>query len=102
MRWYIPTIALLLSIGVTDFAHAANPVCGHREDILQQLSSQYKEAPVAVGLTDSGVLVELLSSDNGATWTILVSQENGTTCLVAAGQHWQNVKDDAEKPSKTL
>jgi len=37
------------------------------------------------------VLVEVLTSDNGSTWTIIVSQPNGTNCLVAAGREWQDL-----------
>jgi hypothetical protein len=72
-------------------AHADPQVCGARTDILAELTKRYSEAPVAVGLANSGVLVEVLSSDQGATWTIIVSQPDGTSCLVAAGKEWQEV-----------
>jgi hypothetical protein len=72
-------------------ARADAQVCGARNDILAELTKRYSEAPVAVGLSNSGVLVEVLSSDKGATWTIIVSQPDGTSCLVAAGKEWQDV-----------
>ena len=71
-------------------AEAQNPPdCAPRAKLLDQLSSQYKEVPVAIGLSSSGSLVEVLTSDNGSTWTIMVSQPNGSSCLVAAGEGWQ-------------
>jgi hypothetical protein len=72
-------------------ARADPQVCGARKEILAELTKRYSEAPVAVGLANSGVLVEVLSSDQGATWTIIVSQPDGTSCLVAAGKEWQDV-----------
>jgi hypothetical protein len=70
----------------------AAPACGQRADVLAQLAQRFEEAPIAVGLADSGALVEVLISDRGATWTIIVSQPNGTSCLVAAGEAWQELQ----------
>src|SRR5262245_2287548 len=44
-------------------ARADSQVCGARNDILAELTKRYSEAPVAVGLANGGVLVEVLSSD---------------------------------------
>jgi hypothetical protein len=73
---------------------AAQEICGARADLLKELTQRYSEAPVAVGLANSGALVEILTNDNGATWSIMVSQPNGTSCLVAAGKEWQALKPD--------
>lgn len=75
-------------------AAAAQEICGTRADLLKELTQRYSEAPVAVGLANSGALVEILTNDNGATWSIMVSQPNGTSCLVAAGKEWQELKPD--------
>ena len=69
-----------------------SPVCAPRAQLLDQLSSRYKEAPVAVGLSSSGSMVEVLTSDNGGTWTIMVSPPNGSSCLVASGEGWEELK----------
>jgi hypothetical protein len=47
---------------------------------------------VAVGLSTSGSLIEILTSDNGGTWTIMVSRPNGSSCLVASGEGWEELK----------
>jgi hypothetical protein len=70
---------------------AATPSCGQRTELLQTLSKKYSEVPVAVGLANNGALIEVLTSGNGSTWTIIVSQPNGTSCLVAAGEEWQQL-----------
>ncbi|HWA41744.1 MAG TPA: hypothetical protein VHA10_00930 [Hypericibacter adhaerens] len=73
-------------------ARADDPACGHRTDVIKELSERYKEAPVAVGLASNGSLLEVLSSNAGTTWTIIVTSPDGTSCLVAAGEDWQPTK----------
>lgn len=90
----IGTAALLAAtLSLPTTASAAQPVnCGPRNALLKELANKYSEAPVAVGLSNSGALVEVLTSDRGDTWTILVSKPDGTSCLVAAGEEWQALK----------
>jgi len=73
-------------------AHAAPQICGARAELLAELTKRYSEAPVAVGLSNGGALVEVLTNDSGSTWTILVSQPDGTSCLVASGEAWQELR----------
>jgi hypothetical protein len=88
----VATAVLLGAVAAGPTPARADPqVCGARAEILAELTERYSEAPVAVGLSNSGVLVEVLSSDNGSTWTIIVSQPDGTSCLVAAGKEWQDL-----------
>jgi hypothetical protein len=68
------------------------PSCGSRPEILKQLSDRFKEAPVALGLAKNGSVIEVLTSDDGETWTIMVSQPNGSSCLVAVGEGWEELK----------
>lgn len=66
-------------------------ICAERIGILKQLDKRHKEAPQALGVTGSGQIVELLTSDRG-TWTIIVTTPNGVSCLVAAGESWENIE----------
>jgi hypothetical protein len=77
---------------------AGSMACSKRDDVLSQLGSKYKEAPSAVGLANNGGLIEVLTSDDGSTWTIIVSMPNGTSCLLAAGENWQPVERVAQGP----
>ena len=83
-----------LAAGAPELA-AAQEICGTRADLLKELTQRYSEAPVAVGLANSGALVEIPTNDNGSTWSIMVSQPNGMSCLVAAGKEWQALKPAA-------
>ncbi len=72
-------------------AQMARPTCSDRPTVLSQLAKKYHEAPVNMGLTNSGAVLEILASDGG-TWTILVTTPQGHTCMVAAGEHWEPVE----------
>jgi hypothetical protein len=65
--------------------------CNTRDSVLSLLANKYKEAPVAVGVTNTGGLVEVLSTGDGNTWTIIVTTPQGMSCLVAAGEGWREL-----------
>jgi hypothetical protein len=73
--------------------------CGNRDNIIEWLAAKYKETPVATGVANTGGLVEVLSTGEGKTWTIIVTMPQGKSCIVAAGEGWrikQRATDDAE------
>lgn len=79
------------ALGFSAEAAAQSPSrCGPRAEMLKQLSAQYKEVPVAMGLADNGGgVLEVLASHDGATWTALVTRTTGVSCLVMSGENWQ-------------
>ncbi len=79
-------------------AQGASPAaCSPRSDVLGHLAKKYGEAPVAIGVTNKGRLVEVLTTGDGNTWTIIVSTPNGTSCMVAAGEGWRTMERDDDK-----
>jgi len=68
--------------------------CDERTKVLGHLAKKYQEAPVAIGVTSAGGLVEVLSTGDGNTWTIIVSNPNGVSCLLAAGEGWRAIRFD--------
>ena len=69
--------------------------CAERDDALAHLGNKYDEAPVAMGLASNGGVLEVLSSESGSTWTILVTMPNGVSCKIAAGEGFEVVKQRA-------
>ncbi len=65
-----------------------NLPCFKHADFLKRLSTNYAEAPVAIGLTTAGRVMELLAAENG-TWTIIVTAPNGVSCGVVAGEAFE-------------
>jgi hypothetical protein len=76
----------------------AQTVCGERTKFLKHLSSGYSEAPVAMGLVSNGSILEVLASKDGS-WTIIVTQPDGTSCVVAAGEAWEDMPQLAMGPA---
>lgn len=72
--------------------------CAPRDKVLSHLAKKYGEAPVAVGVTNQGGLVEVLTTADGDTWTIIVTLPDGMSCMVAAGEGWRNLKWAIEEP----
>lgn len=77
---------------IADHAAAQNgAACGKREELMKHLENQFKETPVAIGLGQDGVVVEVLAEAKGSTWTIMLTYPNGKSCLVAAGEDWRAI-----------
>ena len=94
MRRYRTAIlsTLILMIGLILFAPAAlaQSVCGTHSAVSDKLKKFYAEAPVSMGVTTSGGVIEVYASSKG-TWTLVITQPNGKSCLIAAGQDWEDL-----------
>ena len=83
-----------LAAGLTAAPAEATPAaCQQRDDVLKHLAGKYREAPVALGVTNTGGLVEVLSSGEDGTWTIIVTSPTGLSCLMAAGEGWRPLEE---------
>lgn len=82
----------LLSIGtcaltlVTAPAHAVSGNCATHAVVTEQLADKYGERRQAMGLVSGNSVIEMFASDESGSWSITVTQPDGQTCLVAAGQ----------------
>jgi len=76
---------------VSTVAYSA-PQCGPHKQIVELLSKRFSEVPTAVGLVGEKRIMEVFTSEKGS-WTILVTNSDGTTCILAAGDDWEEVPD---------
>lgn len=65
---------------------AAN--CAPRELVAERLTSRFQEHQVSAGLLQDGNIIEVWRSEDGATWTLIVTRPDGVSCVMAAGTHW--------------
>ena len=84
--------AAVMLIAMSAMPAAGSPQCASRPEFLKQLSEQFHEEPVALGLTNDGSIIEVLTSDDGSTWTMMISRPNGSSCLIAVGEGWEQGK----------
>lgn len=62
--------------------------CGKRAEMVKALASQYREQPRAMGLASQTAMIEIFTSKAG-TWTILLTRPNGASCILSAGENWE-------------
>lgn len=92
-HWRKPTlIAATLAAFSLGPAHAQQEQCTDRDTAVANLAKNYNEVPVWMGLASSGGVVEVLVSEDGATWSIIVTKPNGQACLAASGEYAQDVE----------
>ena len=83
------TLALLFGVKVA----RAEPPCASHEAVSKQLEQRHAEVPVAMGLAASGKLLQVFASADGASWTVVLIEPDGTSCIAASGQYWQTVTE---------
>jgi hypothetical protein len=70
----------------------AQMVCGEREAIVAQLERKYGETRRSIGLQQDRALVEVYASEKTGSWTILVTDTAGKSCLMAAGEAFEALR----------
>ena len=68
----------------------AQMMCGPRGEVVANLEKGYAEHPVSMGLASNGAVIEVFASEAG-TFTIVMTKPNGLSCLVAAGNNWEEL-----------
>ncbi len=82
--------ALLIGWGAFSSSAQAQTICGDRGAIVASLEKTYSEAPVSMGLGSNGTIIEVFASPSG-TFTIILTRPNGLTCVMAAGENWEDL-----------
>lgn len=81
-------LSLLFGMAATAPPAFASPNCGLRDTVIHQLSSKYSEQLTVGGLQKvqgTQALMEIWASTETGTYTVLVTNPNGVSCIVAAG-----------------
>jgi len=86
--------AALLTLLATDMAQAQQQRnCGPRDLVVARLAEGYGETRQSMGLGANNAVIEVFASDESGSWTITVTSPNGTTCLVASGQAFEELAE---------
>lgn len=93
----LAAVALAAALGAPA---EAQMVCGERNSIIQQLESKYGETRQSLGLQQGRGVVEIFASEETGSWTILVTDTHGRSCLMAAGEAFQ-IEDVAKADTPT-
>lgn len=75
--------------------------CGLRDFVLRRLQQNYREEPVALGITHNGGLIEVLATPRGTTWTIIITTPDRLmTCIVSSGENWRQMQPQPGEQSR--
>lgn len=88
---FLKTVALAAAAAVSLSAveAAAQTICGKRSDIVRQLKKKYGETRRSVGFQRGRGIVEVFASAKTGSWTILITNRRGLSCLMATGSRFE-------------
>lgn len=98
MRVFIRRFGLVALSGAMVLSAAAFPVrepaaaggnCGRHDLIVAMLGGKYQEGRRAIGLISGRAVLEIYVSPHG-TWTVLATNPAGMSCVMAAGEAWED------------
>lgn len=70
---------------------AAAQQCAPRDMVVMQLATRHGEFRQSRGLNQGNKVVEIFVAKSGS-WTIVISEPDGTSCLADAGTHFETAK----------
>ena len=82
----LAAVTLFSSAGV---ASAAAP-CGSHAAVAKSLTTKFKEARRIMGVVNARAVMEIFMSPQG-TWTMVITDTRGISCITASGEEWQDV-----------
>lgn len=82
---------ILVTVSASSAQTARN--CAPRTDVVERLASKYGESRQSMGLGANNAVVEVFASAESGSWTITVTTPAGMTCLVASGQHFEELAE---------
>ena len=80
-------LAFLVLFFVAVSSASAQNFCATRKEVIERLWNRWQELLTANGLAINNKLVELFVSKEGS-WTIIISDPSGRSCVASAGQSW--------------
>lgn len=75
-------------------ARFSDLVCDDTSRLQQQLQTVVGAEQQAQGLRDPEAMIEIWIVPSSGDWTIVQNYANGTSCVVAMGEHWESVQPE--------
>lgn len=91
IRWPLLIVLILLAL-IFPRPSSAQANCGPRDVLLERLAGQYGEERQSVGLARN-LMFEIFANPDTGSWTIVATRAGGSSCVMAAGQSFERVKD---------
>ncbi|MEL6841512.1 MAG: hypothetical protein AAFP85_19710 [Pseudomonadota bacterium] len=82
-------VGLCLSIPQVSQARLTDVICDDSSRLKHQLEHVMGATQQARGVRDPEALIEIWIVPRNGDWTIVQNYANGTSCIVAMGEHWE-------------
>lgn len=82
------TLMLLPTVSAANFSDL---ICDDRARLEDQLTSVHGAEKQGQGMRGPDSLIEVWITPQSGDWTMVQSYANGTSCIVAMGEHWQSL-----------
>ncbi len=69
-------------------------LCLPRAAIAEHLATRYGESRHGAGLQGAAAIIEIWTSRDTGTWTLLLTRPTGLSCVLGAGTDWRDVPAD--------
>jgi hypothetical protein len=87
--WTKAWFAAAFLAAATNAADAQFRYCTGHTELVAELGEKYQEKQFAYGTIGGAAVMEVFVASAG-TWTIVVTDVTGRSCVVAAGDNWEN------------
>lgn len=86
---FVATVVLFLALGLTladnsSFGQSVGP-CKDHLDMPRYMENTFKEYPMLASFTSTGRLMTMYARLDLETWSIVISYQNGLSCMVGSG-----------------
>lgn len=95
LSWLIFSTALACLSGPAH-ARMVDVDCDDSKRMARTLESVLGAERRSMGLRDPETVLEVWVARDGGDWTIVQSYSNGTSCIVAFGEHWESLGTDKD------
>jgi hypothetical protein len=85
---WIPRAFAVAAMAATVSVAHAQPPCGDHKELVAHLAEKYQERQYAYGTVGNVAIMEIYVSETG-TWTVIMTDPAGKSCIMAAGDGWE-------------
>ena len=99
MRYFLAIFVCVLAfapaprIGATT---VSDLFCDDSARLEQQLLTIHRAQRLGRGMRGPDALLEVWIAPSSGDWTLVQTYANGTSCIVAMGEHWQELAPNAD------
>lgn len=90
----ILSAALMTMLAWPAQAQQSTRNCAAREAVVERLAGRFGETRQSIGLGSGNQVMEVFANSETGSWTTTVTLPSGMTCLIAAGEGFENLNEE--------